>query len=117
MPLDIITYARFLIYLTVTLTVLPQINPEVRKLLIGSGFGGSISNSSSTVHGDFITMVTMYARRLHDTAKSGYTFIKSLPIGKVRIALKEKPNVMTKEHTMKHKATCKREHKINQLCK
>lgn len=55
-----LNYARYLTYQHVSLSNLHQTNPTAKKELKENGVGGCITRGSfSTVHGDFITEVTV----------------------------------------------------------
>ena len=117
-----INYARYLTYQHVTLTNLHQTNPAAWQDLKENGFGGSLSGGPfSTVHGDFITEVTVNREvkvrggpmqgGFSTSLKAEDTFIKTSHLmAKVRTALKEKFTILTGS---KHKETtpgAKKEH-------
>lgn len=130
-----INYARYLTYQHVTLTNLHKTNPAAWTELKENGFGGSLTGGSfSTVHGDFITEVTVNREvkvrggpmqgGFSTSLKAEDAFIKTSHLmAKLRTALKDKLNVMT---TSTHKETtqgAKKEHEktvqalVNQMSK
>ena len=117
-----INYARYLTYQHVTLTNLHKTNPTAWTELKENGFGGSLTGGSfSTVHGDFITEVTVNREvkvrgcpmqgGFSTSLKAEDAFVKTSHLmAKLRTALKDKLNVMT---TSTHKETtqgAKKEH-------
>lgn len=100
-------YARYLTYQHVTLTNLHESNPEAWNELKERGFGGSLRGGAfSTVHGDYITEVTVNREvkvrggPLHGgystSLKAEDAFIKTSHLmAKVRAALKEKLSILT----------------------
>ena len=117
-----VNYARYLTYQHVTLSNLHQTNPAAWTELKGNGFGGSLTGGPfSTVHGDFITEVTVNREvkvrggpmqgGFSTSLKAEDAFIKTSHLmAKLRTALKDKLNIMT---TSTHKETtegAKKEH-------
>lgn len=117
-----VNYARYLTYQHVTLTNLPKSNPAAWEELKKNGFGGSITGGSfSTVHGDFITEVTINREvkvrggpmqgGFSTSLKAEDAFIKTSHLmAKLRTALKDKFKLLT---TSTHKETtqgAKKEH-------
>ena len=100
-------YARYLTFQHVTLTNLHQTNPDAWAELRENGFGGSLSGGPfSSVHGDYITEVTINreVKVRGGPLQGGYStslkaednFIKTSHLmARVRAALKEKLSIVT----------------------
>lgn len=109
-----INYARYLTYQHVMLANLHKTNPTTWNELKENAFGGSLTGDSfSTVHGDFITEVTVNREvkvrggpmqgGFSTSLKAEDAFIKTNHLmAKVRAALNEKFKIMT---TSTHKET------------